>query len=325
LSGVLTLASGPAVAEAFGLAADATLTGPVARGEQGQVWRFDVGGSAYAVKDPFVEVDPDEAEADADYQDVVHAAGVPMPALLRTPDGRALTDVDGGPVRLYEWVDVLPRDRRLDPVEVGRVVARIHQVVVPADEPMADWYVAPVGAERWHGLVDDLRGAGAPFAADLDRLVPELLAVERVLTPVRGSQWCHLDLWADNLLPTPGGRLVVLDWENSGPGDPTQELGLVLFDLGGGDPARIAALHAAYVEAGGPGRVTAPSDLTVVVAQLGHIAELGCHRWLASETDAERAHNEGWVREFLDEPLTLGEVEKIVASAGQGVSSPRRS
>ena len=95
----------------------------------------------------------------------------------------------------------------------------------------------------------------------------------------------------------------------------------MLFDFGLGEPDRMATLYAAYVDAGGPGRLTAPSDLTVVVAQLGHIAEIGCRQWLASTTEEERRHNEGWVREFLDEPLTLREVERIVAA----VSSPRRS
>ena len=56
-----------------------------------------------------------------------------------------------------------------------------------------------------------------------------------------------------------------------------------------------------------------------MVAQLGHIAEIGCRRWLASTSDEERRHNERWVREFLDEPLTLREVEQILAA----LSSPR--
>jgi len=114
---------------------------------------------------------------------------------------------------------------------------------------------------------------------------------------------------------------MVLDWENSGPGLPAQELGLVLFDVGLGEPDRMTRLYAAYVDAGGPGRLCAASDLSVVVAQLGHIGEIGCRSWLASTTEEERRHNERWVREFVDEPLTLREVEQIVAA----VSSPRRT
>ena len=296
------------------------------------MWRLETGGAVYAVKDPFVDTDGAEALADAAYQDAVRASGVPMPGVVRAPDGAVLVEVGGSPVRVYEWVDVLAKDRRLDPAEVGGLVARIHAVVVAAAEPMDPWYVDPVGAARWQEVVEQLHRGGAPFAGDLERLLPDLVEVEELLRPVPATQWCHLDLWADNILRAErGGRadsrpgaapgLVVLDWENSGPGAPGQELGLLLFDVGLGEPDRMAALYTAYVDAGGPGRVTAPADLSVVVAQLGHIAEIGCRRWLASTTTKEKAHNERWVREFLDEPLTLREVERIVSA----VSSPRRT
>ncbi|GAA2115439.1 aminoglycoside phosphotransferase family protein [Nocardioides bigeumensis] len=313
---MLTPASGPAVAAAFGLPGDAMMTGPVARGEQGQVWRLETGPAdsraAYAVKDPFVETTPDDALADAAYQDLVRAAGVPMPAVLRTPDAQVLVEVDGSLVRLYDWVDVLPRDRRLDPAEVGALLAQIHRVVVPVDQPADDWYAAPVGAARWSELVGTLADAGAPFADDLAALVPRLLEVEGIVEPYRATQRCHLDLWEDNLLPGADGGLVVLDWENSGPGSPSQELGSALFVFGLEDPDRIRALHAAYVAAGGPGRVTTPGDLTMLVAQLGHITEIACRRWLDAPDEAERRHVEAWAREGIDEPVTLATVERIV-------------
>ena len=106
--------AGAAVADAFGLTTGPgrpRLQGPVARGEQGQVWRLETGGAVYAVKDPFVDVDAAGAMADAAYQDAVRASGVPMPGVVRTPDGDVLVEVDGAPVRVYEWVDVPARDR----------------------------------------------------------------------------------------------------------------------------------------------------------------------------------------------------------------------
>lgn len=318
---MLSPAHGPAIAAAFDLGDAATLTGPVARGEQGQVWRLDTAHGAFAVKDPFIEMSAADALADADYQDAVRAAGVPMPQALRTPDGRVLVDVAGAPARVYRWVDVLPKQRRLDPEVVARLLAAIHRVVVPTDEAADAWYREPVGSARWDAMVGQLAEAGAPFAHDLESLVPRLLEAETLIEPFRATQWCHLDLWEDNLRPTPDGGLVVLDWENSGPGDPSQELGAALFVYGDEDPDRIAAFHAAYVAAGGPGRVTGPGDLTMLVAQLGHITEIACTRWLDAPTEAERQHVEGWVREGIDEPVTLETVTRIVAA----VSSPRRS
>ena len=49
------------------------------------------------------------------------------------------------------------------------------------------------------------------------------------------------------------------------------------------------------------------------IAQLAHIVEEGCRRWLAATTDADRADNEAWVREFLDRPLTPDVVERLLA------------
>jgi hypothetical protein len=50
----------------------------------------------------------------------------------------------------------------------------------------------------------------------------------------------------------------------------------------------------------------------MLVAQLGHIARVGCERWLASSSDHERAGNAAWVREFLDEPVTVQVLDQIL-------------
>ena len=71
-------------------------------------------------------------------------------------------------------------------------------------------------------------------------------------------------------------------------------------------------LHASNVDAGGPARLGSPGDLTMLIAQTGHIAQIGCERWLAATTEEDRADNEAWVGEFLDEPVTLETVEAIL-------------
>lgn len=143
-------------------------------------------------------------------------------------------------------------------------------------------------------------------------LVPAVVEAEGILTAPRRVQVCHRDLWSDNVRRTVGGGLVVLDWENSGPGDVNGELGCVVFEYGLGDRDRMRRLYAAYVDAGGPGRLVDRGDLTMLVAQLGHIAQTGCERWLRSSSKEERADNADWVAEFLDEPVTLNVVDDIL-------------
>ena len=304
------------VAAAFGLGPGAELVGPVATGRLGRIWRLTTERGRFAVKDSHLPIEPAEVERDAAYQDTVRAAGVPMPAVVRTPTGGPLADVEG-PVRAYTWVDLLPPTRRLDPATVGRLLAAIHAVAVPTTEPVDEWYAAPVGAEGWHDVVTALAARGAPFTARLAALVPAMLDAERLITPPEDAQLCHRDLWADNLLRTTGGELVVLDWENAGPGSPSHELGAALFEFGCGDPERMRALHTAYVDAGGPGRVTRAGDLTMLIAQTAHIARMGCERWLAADTDEARADNADWVAQHLDDPITTEVVDALLRAVGR--------
>ena len=116
------------VARRFDLGAHARLSdGPVARGRQGVVWRLDTVDGRWAVKETFQPVSEDEVRSATELQESARALGVPTPAVRRTPDGRVLATSDGRQVRVYEWVDLLPPDARLDPETVGEVVARIHR------------------------------------------------------------------------------------------------------------------------------------------------------------------------------------------------------
>ena len=296
----------------FALGDHAVLKGPVAAGRLGDVWRLSTDRGDFAVKDARFPVDPAEVAADAAYQDRVRSHGVPMPAVQRTAEGEALVQLGSGPVRVYSWVDVLPPQRGINPVEVGALVAAIHNVHVVARTTVDPWYVAPIGDPVWRDLTTRLRAAGAPFADQLEVLLPDVLAAEALLVETDAVQVCHRDLWADNVLRTPDDGLVVLDWENSGPGDPAGELGVVLFEFGQGDDSRMRELFASYVEAGGPARLRQPGDLTMLIAQSGHIARTGCERWLAATSDEGRADNAAWVGEFLDEPVTVATVEAIL-------------
>ena len=107
--------------------------------------------------------------------------------------------------------------------------------------------------------------------------------------------------------------MCVFDFDNAGLADPSQELARVLVEFSGDDAVRAQVIQDAYAEAGGPGRVNAPRDFAMVIAQLAHIVEEGCRRWLAATTDDARADNEGWIREFLERPLTPGVIERLLA------------
>jgi Ser/Thr protein kinase RdoA (MazF antagonist) len=309
---MLDSGSAAQIAEIYELGDDPVLVGPVARGEVGQVWRLTTSRGAFAVKEPFEQPSIAEADDDAAFQDAVRATGVLMPAVVRTGSGGVVAEVVGAHVRVYDWVELGERDARLDPATVGRLVASIHQVTYIGHNPVDPWYTDPIGADRWDDLVRQLAAAGAPFAAQLADRRDEVVALENLLEAPAGLQTCHRDLFADNVLRTPAGTLCVIDWENSGLADPTQELGLLLFEYSCGEPDRARDLYWAYRDAGGPGCIDRPGNFSMVIAQLAHIGEISCGRWLDPARRAEQDRNTGRVDEFVTQMITRQMIDELV-------------
>lgn len=290
------------VAAVFALGEDPLLIGPVARGEQGQVWRLTSSAGVFAVKESF---DPDSAEdaaLAATFQERVQAAGVLAPRIVRSRSGNALEPIGTGEVRVYAWVDLGDPDPWVDPVAVGRLIAAIHLVRLPDLRPVDAWYVEPVGADRWDGLVRRIRDRDTALADRLAGLRDELVIMESYLTYPTALQTCHRDLWADNIRATAIG-LCVIDWDNCGPASTDGEIAQATFEFGR-TPDRARSLYTAYVDAGGPGRLRRRADFTTVIGQLGHIGEIAFEQWLAAESDADRARALSRIEEFLGEPLT---------------------
>ncbi len=312
------------VARVFTLGSGATLSDrPVARGKQGVVWRLETTDGSWAVKEPFGQTGEDDVRLATTFQEAAHAAGVPTPQVRRTHDGSVFADVDGRRVRVYEWVDLRAPDPSLDPAMVGAVVATIHQVPFANFGALDPWHREPVGADRWDHLVEQLVDAGAPFAGRLADLRDELVALESWIEPPEVLRTCHCDLWADNVLPTAAGGLCVIDWDNSGAADPSQELGYVLFEFARADAGRARALTNAYREAGGPGEVSRRGHFSMLIAQLGHITEIAATDWLEPNVRSpDRADSVAWISEVFDEPHTRQLLDSLLAAVRPPASAP---
>lgn len=170
-----------------------------------------------------------------------------------------------------------------------------------------------MGSGRWDELVTLLRAERAPFAERLADLRDELVALESWLEPPDTLRSCHRDLWADNLLATATSGVCVVDWENSGPADPSHELAMVLFEFARSDVGRARALLEAYRSAGGPARVTRRGHFTMLIAQLGHITEVAASDWLTPNPRSPgRADSAAWISEVFDEPHTRAVLDRLL-------------
>lgn len=304
------------IATEFGLGPHAVLDGPVARGEVGQVWRLVTPDAVFAVKEPFEPPQESATEDEATFQDLGVAAGVPAPHVVRTRHDRVLARVHGVAIRVYEWVDLRPPDRSLDPVSVGDAVALLHRVRYVGTNGLHPWYGEPVGRDLWRSLVDDLVAAGAPFADRFGERIDELIALERLIVEPSDVQTCHRDLFADNLLAAADGGVCIIDWENSGLADPSQELAVVLFEFAGIDGQRARDICGAYRERGGTGVVVRPESFSMAVAQLGHIGHVSARSWLGDARPAARERNTARVEEFLTDGITLNQIELLLDALG---------
>jgi Ser/Thr protein kinase RdoA (MazF antagonist) len=301
----------------FGLGDDGRLSdGPVAEGRVGSIWRLDTNLGSWAVKPVVGDLATERLAAIEDttaFQEAASRDGVPCPAIRRTPSGSAVGDLGDLRVTVLSWVDLREPERDLDPGALGNLLARLHRVDYTGRLGLHPWYSDPVGAATWRAIAGDLRARRAPFADEIEALVPELVGLESLLgRPPRAVRTSHRDLWADNLRATRDGSLCLIDFDDAGLADPSGELAMVLVEFADPDPVRARLVRDAYRESGGPGRVLDPSDFAMPVAALCHILETGCRQWLAATTEGGRADNEGWVREFLDRPLTRARIEAIL-------------
>ena len=312
---MLRPADGDEIAAAFGLGAARSLTGPVARGEEGQVWRLETAAGTWAVKETFDPLDAADVAEIATFQEAAAAAGVTTPPVVRTPAGAVARTVAGTQVRVYGWVDLLPPDRLVDAAAVGRLLAAIHRTGFEGTSPVHPWYSEPVGEARWHELAAGLAAAGGPCAGALTDLCGELVALEELLEPPADLATCHRDLWADNVLPTRAGELYVIDWDNWGLAGVGQEVALVLCEFTAGSPERTRELYDAYVGAGGPGRVERPGDFSMVIAQIGHIGESAIATWLDPGTSAaERERQVPRIEEFVTVAVTRDVIAGVLGA-----------
>lgn len=286
---------------AYGWEGDLVLSaGP--RGALGQIWKVN---EVFALKELFGRP-PAEAllDAELEFSALAAAAGVRLPRSHPDRSGRYVHRTpDGTWLRLYDWIDLHPVDltAAATPGDLGTLLARLHRCAPPAAPDGEPWYDEVPAAGRWPD-------AAAEFSARLTERLAELPELCAEVTPADPADLivCHRDLHPENILADPAGTLVVVDWDNLGPAAPQRELVRVLFDwyCDGAtiDLDAMRALYAAYVQQGGPGRVTDPADCTMLLAC--RLNFLLAQLRIALDPDADPRHR-AWAGREIDDGLRI--------------------
>lgn len=141
-----------------------------ARGALGEVWRVDVAGRPYAVKEIFGGP-PVEALVVAELEIVRRAveAGVRVPRSHAGRDGRyAIAGPGGTWLRVYDWADMRPlalgscapkaSEAREKAADLGMLFARLHRCAPAAAHEFngtapVSWYHRPPPWAAWQGPI----------------------------------------------------------------------------------------------------------------------------------------------------------------------------
>jgi Ser/Thr protein kinase RdoA (MazF antagonist) len=249
------------------------------RGAVGRLWRLEVDGRPYALKELFRPPDSELVRLETAFTSALSAAGVRLSDSLPTTDGRFVVALPhrlgGAHVRLYRWVDGSPVDPTAPGVaaRLGALLGRLHANAPARPHEPDPWYDTVPPPDAWTTLVDRALAAGvgwAPGLAAVAARVPDLAAV---VTPVPAERTvtCHRDLHPGNVLVDEDDELVLLDWDDVGAACTDRELGIVLVrwhvrDDGRLDTDAVRATMDAYLAAGGTGRLSDRHALTMAVA-----------------------------------------------------------
>ncbi len=306
-------------ARRFGLGPALTEPHVAGRGKQGVLWLVVTPAGPFAVKEVLDALSEVEAAADAAFVTQMADRGVHAPQPLRTAEGTVLADVDGATLRVSTWVDLDPPRVDVDPAAVGALFATLHRdppasASTAAAAEVDPWYTEPVPEQEWDDLTRALLTEQAPFADAFAATAPMLRGLQDHFRQPADLRTCHRDLWADNVRGTPEGRLCVIDWDNCGPQDPSQEVCVALVEYCLGDAARAATLWRAYRAGGGTGRPVDRGDFTMVLAQFGHFAVSAAQDWLKAADDPARDDAEAWFRELLDRPLDIAGIDLLLSA-----------
>lgn len=291
----------------------------VARGAMGLIWRVTTTSGEFAVKQLQEWAEVGDIPFDIELQCAAAQAGVPLPRPVLTPDGIAVADR----VRVYEWVDLA--DALAVPVpsgvaaRVGEILGRIHALGVAPPQDPDTWYDTPPTREQWESVVARAVQSRQPWsqslASGLDFL--EELAVRFAVTSADPLITCHRDFGPQNVLPSAhGGSLLVLDWENAGPGTAAGEVASSLLEWtsseGEVDVDSARSLLTAYREA--TGSDVRVNDLSFSRSVITHLNFLKVMADQAIHDEDNREFAAGWVPKLLPDRLRT-ELKAIEALA----------
>lgn len=311
------------VAAEFGLGAVTAPMTPIRYEYMGRRWDLQSERGRFVVRPVFDWIDDAQAEVAVDLQERARKVGVRSPVPVRTPDGGLVRRVLDQSWRVDEWMDLGPTPVEPVPSHIahraGATLAAIHEVAPPTDRPIQGPWVSPADRpteERWAALLDRVRAAGVQWTDELAALCRPIEELSTVTAepPNDSIVISNCDIGVEQVRMGPGGELVVMHWDFSGPMVPEWELATTLFHWtqGGANLESASALSNGYRERRGHLPSLALGSFSSVIT--GWLTWLLHRAWEASDPvpSEKRDFADRTVAEVLEEPLTVDKLQALI-------------
>jgi Ser/Thr protein kinase RdoA (MazF antagonist) len=300
----------------------------VAKGWGGinRVWRFDADDQSWAVKEVRREL-PDGQEPAFLIEEAAVRAGIPAPVPLRSRRGHIYEPLGDYHVRVHTWAKGTGKTNEtvttVEAAEMGRIVARLHRLALPAPALARR---TGFGPDHWRRLAATGRGCGAHWAEVILDCVDDITKIEAELTatmgpggPLIGS---HRDLNAHNVLFSDRG-LVLVDWDAAGPTTAQFERACYAVVWGSGhggyDPERTTSFLRGYLDAGGQLDRSDPDALPESVWGLLRWTEQNVRLALDQIEPNQDRMAEDLLSALLRAPSTVQEQQDLLAHCLRGL------
>lgn len=275
-----------AVAVAFGLGDPEA---PLAALEQqwaGQAWVLVTGRGRFMVRQLVDWFDESAVENEVLLAESAAAAGITTLRPVRSPAGAVVETVDGSRWRAYGLPALGPEPSTpVDPdlaAAAGRILARVHNLRLPAPGPVSPWLTCVRTEAQWWHLQGAAGSAGAPWAPRLAEVIPAIVDVSGIVEPAGAAQptvlsGCHYAPNAFRMVGT--DDLAVITWEHAGAIPPRWDLGGMLAPWAEGVLGQVNAPAAEALVAGYAEEAELPGPLDLGIFSTHVCASLS---WLAS-------------------------------------------
>jgi Ser/Thr protein kinase RdoA (MazF antagonist) len=297
--------------------------------DMGRRWSLETDRGRWAVRTMDTWWPIVDAETDTALQQAAAAAGVLLPAPVRSRSGAIIESVGDHSWRVYEALHSGPPlaapAKSSATRAVGRVLATVHGLALPV-ERISPWHSVKLSDVDWLELVATAAAKQAAWAPAFQEALPilrELDAIRQAGDPPE-PVLCHNTLGPANARLAANGDLIVVGWEHAGGQPPSWELANALMDWtinpgGGVNKAGARALIDGYRAAAGALPALDIGSFRGAATSLTNYVTGEAQTAFEASTNEDREYADRNMRHLLSHLPTRAAMEQLLTMAAVAV------